>query len=379
MYSRRRRWGFPLLVFSAALLMGGNTVVAQVKSSTPAMGFLKVTIKGDNATSSGDNFIGPSFVTETEYQGTLDAGKPGPNVLPDAGATWASDQFDTHSDSAVASHYVEILSAANSAAVGMITDIASHSTNVLTTVDDLSGYLDGGETFAIRKHSTLSSLFGAANEVGLGEGTNIQADLISVLDAGSAASFRTYYYRNSTLGGTGWRSTTNPFTDEADRPIRPDEGLYIRRNQSADLTFVMHGYVHEGRSKVALEPGLNIVNLLTPITDQTAAIPASGPKVTIGGADSVTRRASGLESIVAAGSTVTADTIAIFDGASTFRSYYFKDASVPLGGTGWRLTTDPFTDQQAAPIPAGGVLLIRNEGGVTKFWDRPQMFDLPAP
>lgn len=333
-----------------------------VVSSAP-VGFMKVTIKG-NETGSGANFVGAPFVRESLYTGYLDSGAGSANQLTDSDASWAANEFDTSESSA--SHYVEIVNSTNSEAIGLLSDIVSHTATTLTTADDLSGWLVGGEQIVIREHHTLSSLFGSSNDVGLEQGTNDNADTISVLRAGENASFSTYYYRDAQLGGTGWRSSSNPFTNEEKRAVRPTDGLYIQRSAESDLTVVMHGEVRQTPAKVLLQPGLNMVGTLAPVTDASAT---GGAKVTLGGAASETVIPSGLENVLSEGDSSTADTVSIFSD-SQFRTYYRKDDTSPLGGTGWRSASNPFEDASGVVLPEAGAVLIRNKGDA-RIWTLP--------
>ena len=190
----------PLLV--ALSVTGLELVSAQeVSVSSEPVGFMRVKISG-KAAGSGANFLGIPFIREAVYTGTLNTGKPSAFVLIDGDAEWSPEEFRT-SESTGASHYVEIKNSTNPEAVGLVSDIVNHTGNALTTADDLSSYLEGGEQFCVRPHHTLASLFGASNEAGLEQGTNETADTISILRAGENASFSTYYYRNAVLGGEG--------------------------------------------------------------------------------------------------------------------------------------------------------------------------------
>jgi len=68
---------------------------------------------------------------------------------------------------------------------GLMTDILA--TNVtgktLTTYDDLSPLLTGGELYKVRRHRTLGDVFGEDNESGLAGGSSVsEADEVLVLN-----------------------------------------------------------------------------------------------------------------------------------------------------------------------------------------------------
>ena len=346
---------------SAAAMTAAQAQTAVV-SSAP-VGFMKVKINGKGS-GSGANFVGAPFVREAVYTGHLNDGKPVGTQLVDQDATWAAGEFTTSGTSA--SHYVEIVNSTNPDAIGLLSDVVSHTTNTLTTADDLSQWLVGGEQICIRPHHTLGSLFGPQNDIGLEQGTNENADTISILRAGENAAFSTYYYRDAQLGGIGWRSSSNPFDDEVERAVRPTDGLYVQRSAETDLTVIMHGQVRQTPAKIVLQPGLNMVGTLAPVTDASAT---GGAKVTLGGVASSSIIPSGLEDVLNAGDSSTADTISLFND-SQFKTYYIKDDSTPLGGTGWRSTADPFDDATGVILPEAGAVLIRNKGEA-RTWTLP--------
>jgi uncharacterized protein (TIGR02597 family) len=329
---------------------------------------MRVQIKGKSS-GSGANFLGTPFLQAAVYTGTIDQGAPvTANLLSASDAAWIPGEFATAPGENSASHYVEILSSTNAEAIGLVSDILSHTASTLTTIDNLSPFLAGGERFCIRPHHTLGSLFGESNEDQIEKGTNDSADTISVLRSGENASFSTYYFRDAQLGGAGWRSSSNPFTSEEDRAIRPHDGLYILRTADSDSTVIMHGEVRLNPMRVIVRPGLNMLGLSMPITDGSLA---GAPKVTLGGEASEAVVPSGLEDVLAPGNTSTADTISIFDGSS-FESYYLKDGSSPLGGTGWRKLSNPFDDASDVVLPEAGAVLLRNNG-------QPKIWTIPAP
>jgi uncharacterized protein (TIGR02597 family) len=354
-----------LMAIGAAVVHGQTQTQTAVVSSAP-VGFMKVTIKGKGS-GSGANFVGAPFVREAAYTGYLNEGPVVANGLADDDANWATGELDT--SPVAASHYVEIVNSTNTDAIGLLSDIVSHTSNTLTTADDLSAWLVGGEQFCIREHHTLSSLFGATNGVGLEQGTNDSADTISILRPGENAAFSTYYYRDAQLGGTGWRSSSNPFTNEQDRSVRPTDGLYIQRSASTDVTVVMHGEVRQTPAKVVVQPGLNMISTMAPVTDASST---GGGKVTLGWAASESLIPSGLGGVLGQGDSSTADTVSIFSG-SQFKTYYIKDSTSPLGGTGWRSVANPFEDASGVVLPEAGAVLIRNKGEA-RIWTLPLTF-----
>ena len=77
--------------------------------------------------------------------------------------------------------------------------------------------------------------------------------------------------------------------------------------------------------------------------------------------------------MLSSGDSSTADTVSIFNGTS-FDSYYLKDDSVPLGGTGWRPLSNPFEDASGVALPEAGAVLLRNQSDDDKIWTIPAPF-----
>ncbi len=348
-------------------MLGSKAALAQTTTYSPVVGFVKVTLNG-TASGSGENFVAPGLLEPEDYRGVIVAGTPAANTLKAAAAEWTTNQFDTNATKN--SHYVEIVASSNSTAVGLFTDIVSHTADTLTTADNLAGQLTGGETIVIRAHKTVAKLFGTANESGLAQGSSTAADTVSVLTPGANASFTSFYYRFNDGGTDGWRTTTNPITDQGSRPIRIGEGLLVKRRQSSPLEIIIEGYVHEGPLQLPLKTGYNLVDPLAPVTNQTTN---GGPSFTLGGTASTTVIPSGLNAVMQNGEVTTADVMSLGSGAG-FTSYY--QLAPGALGSGWRTVTNPIVNRDAVVVPANTSLLfqIRGAGGA---WNRPQPFNIP--
>jgi hypothetical protein len=317
--------------------------------------------------------VGPTFLERVVAEGVLVDGAPRPYELTVVGAAWAAGVFTTHGEAA--SHYVEVKASSNTLAVGWTSDIVRHTANTLTVADDWSGMLRGGESVVIRPHKTLAGLFGAGNEAGLGAGEATTADVVSVLTEGAPASFASYYFRTgSTLGGDGWRSSANPFVDQATRPVRMGQGLMIRRRQAEPIDLVLHGFVKLGTLRRTVPSGFSLLDPLAPITDQRASRPLAGVAFTLGGTASSSIMPSGLGMAVTSGTPQTADLVSL---AGSLAGFYMAAPS-GLSSGGWRLTSNPFEDQQDTLIPAASAVLIQNRNAPRK-WARPQPFVVTTP
>ena len=352
--------------------VGGGAVLGQVTQPSPIFGYVRTTLNGGGV-QGGVTMVGPTFVERVAARATLQAGAPRPNELTAVGVTWGAKVWKTHPDAR--SHFVEVLTSTNPQAVGLASEIVSHTTNTLTIADDWSALLRGGETIQIRAHKTLAGVFGAANEAGLVGGDPTNADVISVLAEGQASKFTTYYYRTgSALGGAGWRSSANPFVDEASRPLRTGHGLIIKRRSPNPATLVLQGFVKTGIWKRTLPKGYALVDPLAPITDQRGSLPVPGYPFVLGGSAGISVLSSGLASTLTAGSPQTADLVSL---AGTVASFYLATPS-GLSNGGWRLTSNPLVDQQNTVIPPASALMIQNRGA-SKRWSRPQPFITGTP
>jgi|GEM_PF-3582970 len=363
--------------FQRVVILAGGVVAltgaaAQVTEPTPVFGFVRTALQGSKA-NSGVTFMGPSFVEQAVAEATLAAGSPPPFLLTATGVSWGANAFKTHPRAS--SHYVEIKDSANYSAVGLMSDIVSHTATTLTIADDFSTMLRGGETLVIRPHKTLAGVFGAANEAGLGSGDAGTADVISILAEGSSASFTTYYYRaGATLGGTGWRSSSNPFEDQAQTPLKTGQGLIVKRRRAEPLELLLQGYVRRGLWRRTLPSGYSLVDPLAPITDQSFSAPAKGLPFTLGGVTGSGVIPSGLGAALSPGTPQTADLVSL---AGTMASFYNATAG-GLSSGGWRLTSNPFADQATTVVPAASAILIQNRGE-PKRWTRPQPFVVSTP
>jgi hypothetical protein len=366
------RSGFLWSVVFILDAMAWSAAVAQVTLPTPVFGFVRATLNG-SGTQGGVTLVGPSFVDKVVQEAGLQAGAPKPYELTAPGMNWAANAFATHPQAS--SHFVEVKSSSNLSAIGLMSDIIKNSSNTLTIADDFSALLRGGESIVIRPHKTLGALFGPENEAGLGGGDAGSADVVSVLSEGPQASFTSYYYRSgSPLGGTGWRTSSNPFADQSNVPLKTGHGLIVKRRQAQPLEVVLRGYVRTGIWRRTLPTGFSLVDPLAPITDQSASQPVQGFPFTLGGASGSGVIPSGLGSTLTAGTPQTADLVSL---AGTVASFYLASSS-GLSSGGWRRTSNPFVDQQATVIPPASAILVQNRGAA-KRWSRPQPFVVTTP
>lgn len=98
--------------------------------------------------------------------------------------------------------------------------------NVVTPIEQGFNW----KTSSIPVDLTLSTLFGSNNQAGLDSGYGPgNADNVIIFNA--SGGFESYYYKDSGLGGIGWRSSGNPITDHANTVIaKPGEMFLINRS-----------------------------------------------------------------------------------------------------------------------------------------------------
>ncbi|MFN0128730.1 MAG: hypothetical protein ACKV19_18830 [Verrucomicrobiales bacterium] len=342
--------------------------------SSGIFGFRRVGLAGVGV-EGGVTLVGPTFVERVVVEASLAAGGvPHPYVLTVSGVSWSAGAFGPRADG-LSSHYVEVTASSNLQAIGLTSDIVRHTANTLTTVDNWSALLRGGEKIVIRPHKTLAGVFGGANESGLGAGEPTTADIISVLVEGTSGSFTSYYYRSgSSLGGTGWRSSADPFTDRSGMPLRTGHGLMVKRRGNESMELVLSGYVKTGLIRRPLPTGYALVDALAPVTDQRASAPLAGPAFTLGGVEGSGVIPSRLGGTLSSGTPQTADLVSM---AGTVASFYLAAPS-GLSAGGWRLTSNPIVDQKNTIIPPAAAMLIQNRGSA-KQWSRPQPFTSTTP
>jgi len=160
---------------------------------------------------------------------------------------------------------------------GDIAAVTSFTADTLTTTPALTTALD--DKYEIRQDQTIASLFGAANEVGLQEGTATTADVIWLYN-GDTTYTRVFY--NNVAGvppfglGLGWRGVGSGSTNFANAVVPFQYGLFIQRRGAAPLDLVFVGHVrgddaddNNGHGAVAtnigLANGFNAVNRIVPV------------------------------------------------------------------------------------------------------------------
>jgi uncharacterized protein (TIGR02597 family) len=320
--------------------------------ATPPSGFVTISIAGTGGVGASKlTFIGLALTRPVDYQGNLESFAA--NAVTDTQANWADDAFN----GASGQHYLEITSGPNA---GTLTDVVDTiaATKTVVTADDLSSKLSGGETYKIRKHWTIGSIFGSSNEAGLGGGSSVTADQILIYNP-QTSGYTIYYYQTSGLGGTGWRAAGNPFASQTNAKVPLQQGLIIARKQSSGIEVKLFGAVKLGPTSLHVEVGTSIIGNVYP-----------AGSLTLGNSNLYTGDPS---TGLSGGSSVTADQVLIYNSATGgYAIYYYQTSG--LGGTGWRAAGNPFGDASATGIPLTGSVVINRKHAGAFNWVVPQAF-----
>jgi hypothetical protein len=223
---------------------------------------------------------------------------------------------------------------------------------------DVPPLLATGDTYVIKKHLSLSDIFGSANEAGFKSGGDSAAsDLIYVMASDGSGSYAVYYYQTDSLGflgGDGWRAAGDQYTDKADVIVGPDDGLLTARTAMGDLSFTLAGSVNVVDHSRDLPAGYSLVSYPFPVD--------------------VTLQDSGIYSpsngYVSGGDSAASDLVYVIKSNGTFDVYYRQTDSLGfLGGDGWREAGDQFTPYDAEVIPSGSSIIIFHTGSGLEWAD----------
>ncbi|MEM9478510.1 MAG: hypothetical protein AAGA58_02485 [Verrucomicrobiota bacterium] len=236
-----------LIALLAAASLG--SVSAQNTAFTDPVGFFEVTLNP------GFNFVSSGTANAVDYEGILD------NTYTDTGA-FSAGEFDQ--GATYPTHYLEIAEGVNE---GARIDIASNTADTITPVDSpagsaatFAGFLDGSTAAVIRKHRTISDIFGGA------AGGTAPADL--QIDAGTSAAgadriliwngtgFNPPIFYNNFFIGSGWSGAT----DAGNLPIPPGAGLVVEDNNGDSDVIVQDGHVKVTNTIIDLPVGFSLIN-----------------------------------------------------------------------------------------------------------------------
>ena len=336
-----------LRLAAGILLTSITSILAQTTATTDPVGFITLGVNGTGGVGQEAlSFRGLGLTRAVEYQGSAET--VGTNTLVDNEATWTENQFN----GANGSFFVEIITGSGAGAIYDISGTTAAS-KTITLAQNLAAGTAAPVTFKVRKHWTIGSVFGPANESGLGGGAQGEADEVLIFNPATGA-FQTFYYKVGGIGGNGWRNSGTGAV-ATDHVIYPDDGLLIRRRQSSSVNVVLLGAVKTGPSSIPVLTGVNYLGNVY------------ASSMTLGSSNLYTgNSATG----VAGGAQGEADEVLIYNEvAKNYTTYYYKVGG--LGGNGWRNANDG-SDATNASIPLGVSIVIRRKGATGFNWVAPQ-------
>lgn len=345
-----------LAVCASALIAGvaatsiPTAAQAQTTGYSDIVGFITLQIAGTGgAPSSAISFRGLSLTRPVEYQG--DAETLSGTTVTDTDATWTDNQFNGTGNAC----YLELIytgAAPVPAWAGTIYDITATNatTKTLTLAQTLAAGVPADSSFKIRKHWTIGSVFGPANEGGLFAGSASTADQILIWNG---STYQSYYRSTGGIVGAGWRlvNSVPGNADQVNAVILPDDAVIVKRTQQAAINVVLMGAVKTGQTSFAVLNGTNVL-----------PNPFAAP-VTFGGSGLLSSGFTG-------GSASTSDQVLIWNGTS-YDTFYYSTGGIV--GAGWRkVNSVPGNQDQAnSTIPVGSSIVLKRFG--TAFeWKIPQ-------
>jgi uncharacterized protein (TIGR02597 family) len=337
-----------LRLAAGVLLTTVVSTLAQVTTATTdPVGFITLGVNGTGGVGQEAlSFRGLGLTRAVEYQGSAET--VGTNTLVDNEATWTDNQFN----GANGAYFLEVTTGPGA---GTIYDIAGTSagTKTITLGQNLAAGITAPVTFKVRKHWTIGSVFGPANESGLGGGAQGEADEVLIFNP-VTGSFQTFYFKVGGLGGNGWRNASTG-ADATNQIIYADDGMLIRRRQSSNVNVVLLGAVKTGVTSIPVLTGVNYVGNVY------------AASMTLGSSNLYT--GSSTTGLVG-GAQGEADEVLIYNEATkNYLTYYYKVGG--LGGNGWRKANDG-SDATNAPIPVGSSIVIRRKAATGFNWVAPQ-------
>jgi hypothetical protein len=228
---------------------------------------------------------------------------------------------------------------------GTIQEITSWTAGgVLNTPSDITSKVTPGTTtYKLRKAATISSIFGAANSLGLApssDGDPAAADKILIPNASNA--FDTVFYYNDGAGTEGWLDDGGNLA--ADKVLLYPDGMYVQRVAGPPINLVVSGEVKTKPTGGVLGAGYNYLNAVVPT--------------------GVTLDQSGLKAYISHssdGSPESADNVLIQTPGGTYTTcFYYNDGA---GVEGW---LDDGSNLAGEYVLDGG-FLIYNRAGIKPY------------
>ena len=233
--------GFGLMTTAAFRLAAAESISATFVA-------VATTIQGNGGSGSRETFFSLPLVQPVAYAGTVTAKES--DTITDANAHWTNDQFN----GANGSFYVEF----DSGLVADITD-TDGTAQTLRFPGDLQSVMTVGDSFRIRKHTTISDVFGPNNEAGLVASDNPAEAENVILYMAETQTRQTFFYYN-VPGYQGWNRSD--YTPAGNVVIHPEQGIMVARKTPGDLVIYSRGARPAGPALAPIVPGFNLVGTL---------------------------------------------------------------------------------------------------------------------
>ncbi len=280
--------------------------------------------------------------TVTAVSGTTYTLSSSPSVLPNVMITPHAIKITSRVDQRGSGANAPAGASTNS--YGLSAQITAQSGQDVTAA--LATAPNVGDEFIVYQLETIGSIFGAANTAGLlGGSTSGAADILYLENGGALTA---YFYKSGGLGGIGWRLESAPTGSNQDNVVvGVDKGiLVLRKSGGSPVSIRFTGDSIVGNEKPAVVSGFNIVN---------------NPYSVAATLDS-----SMLKDFVTGASTSGSADIVYLENAGVLEAYFFKNGG--LGGTGWRLVSNPTgANQGAVSLLPGKAILFREQAGTASF------------
>lgn len=247
---------------NAALQVTRTVKVVDGSAVSRPVGYHTLFVKS-SPTQSLFNFFGANFTKKVLAAGVITG--EGANTITDAAADF------TTSLGGASNLFVQITSATGGGvvtAVGANAEVTGNTMTNLTTIDDLSGVSEPGDSYIVREAMTIADIFGPNNEIGLAaEGVRVKPDIIWIPDA--LGGFDQIFYNatnNPVFGVTpGWKKVGAGSVDHSNDPVYFTEGFFIERKTTPDLEIVVAGCVDTGEAVMPILSGFNYLDRRYPV------------------------------------------------------------------------------------------------------------------
>jgi len=299
------------------ILVSMGVVSAQTATTKP-VGYHTETAKGNAFTLMGVN-VGNAIAAAGEFDAD--------------GATDNDADFTALLDEGV-NYTVQNITTGSSAAV------TGFDATSLTT--DLA--VSSGDSYEIRADVTLASLFGAANEAGLQDGTAATADIIWVP---TENGFAQYYYNPGQAFppvSAGWKQIGAGNADQAGASVPFTAGMFVQRRAASDLDIVFVGHVRTEATSFNIASGFNFLNRVLPV--------------------GVALADTELQNFIAKGNGGSGDLIWSPDGNGGYAQYYYTDGGgFPPQSAGWKAVGAGDADKGGETLASGYAIQRKGDAG----------------